>query len=174
MKKLIFSLNLSFIMVLTLTACADSSSSISPADEFKEYKTEGIEPIYERSQELSEMSGHFTTIVDQPEKAYNYLNDNIIPFVEDTKELAQDLNSNLVNQEIKDLNEISLKQLDLLIDSFSKQAEVVKLNTPPVDDESYNQSEEIYMEVIDLQEEIDQVIEAYNAKIDELEEKYGV
>ena len=160
------------VMGLTQTACGNSSSSVSPAEEFKEYKTEGIKPIYEKSIELAEMSVHFTKILEQPEVAYNYLNDDIIPFVENTKDLVQDLQGNLVNQEIKDLNEMTLKQLDLLIESFSKQAEMVRLHMPPVSDESYKKSEDIYLEVIDLQEQIDQVIEEYNSKLSELEGKY--
>ncbi|WP_102026525.1 hypothetical protein [Salirhabdus sp. Marseille-P4669] len=173
MKKVYSILSIMLASLLFLSACGDSkNSSVSVADEFSDYE-EGIAPLYDRSLKLIEMSGHFTTIVEQPEQAYNYLRDEILPYVEESKKIAEDLQGSLENRELKDLNEISLKQFDLMLESFSKQAEVMKLNIPPMSDEEFNQSQDIYMEVVELEEQIDQVIEEYNAKYDELEEKYG-
>lgn len=168
MKNNILILIFVVIVLFLITAC----ESISPEDEFHKYKSEDVEPIFQRSLKLAEMGGHFTTIVDQPEEAHDYIENDILPFLEETRGMAQDIQDTLVHQEIKDLNDITLKQLDLTITHFSKLAEVVELHIPPVSDASYKESEEVYVEVMEINEQIDQVIEEYNKKFEELEEKY--
>ncbi|EMR04961.1 hypothetical protein C772_03112 [Bhargavaea cecembensis DSE10] len=158
-----------------LVACSnpESSSGVDPADEFEKYKTEGIEPLYDRSLELAEMGGHFNSIISETENARTYMIDEMIPYAEQTKKLAEKLQDELVHEEIKDLNSVTIDQLDMIIRSFNKQVEFLELHIPPVSDESFAKSEEVYAEVMNLQEQIDEKTEVYNIKLEELEFKYG-
>ncbi|MET3575595.1 hypothetical protein ACFFIY_06055 [Bhargavaea ullalensis] len=175
MKKKSVSVNLLLLVMIFLAACnsPESGSGIDPADEFEDYKTEGIEPLYERSWKLAEMGGHFNSMIAETENARTYIMDEMIPYAEETKELAESLQDELVTKEIQDVNKVTIDQLDLTIESFHKQAEFLELHIHPVSDESYAKSEEVYAEVMELQEQIDEKTAEYDTKVKELESKYG-
>ena len=161
--------------MIFMAACnsPESGSDTNPADEFEMYKTEGIEPLYERSLKLAEMSGHFNSMIAETENARTYIIDEMIPYAEETKELAENLQDELVTKEIQDVNKVTIEQLDLMIQSFNKQAEFLELHIPPVSDESYAKSEEVYAEVMELQEQIDEKTAESNKKVEDLESEYG-
>ncbi|WP_424237138.1 hypothetical protein [Bhargavaea ginsengi] len=166
--------SLMVLMMIFLAACSISGSSDgkSPSEEFEEYRTEGIEPLHERSLELAEMGGHLNSIIPEPENARDYITAEIIPYIEETKGMAEELQDSLINQEIKEVNQVTIAQLELMIASFDKQAEFLELHIPPVSDESYAESEEIYAEIMQIQEQVDEKTEEYNARIGDLEKKY--
>ncbi|WP_085991275.1 hypothetical protein [Oceanobacillus senegalensis] len=150
------------------------SESISVADELAVYKTEGIQPLYDNSIKILEMGARYTTMLDQPKKAYNYLKDEVIPLIDETKIMAVDLQNSLTNKEIKDLNKIFIYQIDLTLESFSKTAEMTKLNIPPVSEKDTGETEKIFAKTREIQAEIDRTIQEYNSEMDELSKKYDV
>lgn len=174
MKKEHAWVHLLLLVMCFLVACSnpESSSGVDPADELEKYKTEGIEPLPDRSLKLAEMGGHFNSIISETENARAYIIDEMIPYAEETKELAVNLQDDLVNEEIKETNKVTIDQLDLMIQSFNKQAEFLELHIPPVSDESYAKSEEVYAEIIELQEQIDEKTAEYNTKVEDLESEY--
>jgi hypothetical protein len=166
--------SLLMLALMYLAACSSSGSGgPSPAEEFDKYQTEGIEPLYERSLELAEMGGHLNSIIPEPENARDYITDEMIPHIEETRGMAEELQTGLVNQEIKEVNQVTIDQLNLMIDSFNKQAEFLELHIPPVSDESYSESEAVYAEIMQLQEQVDGKTAEYNTRLDDLEQKYG-
>lgn len=168
-------LSLLMMALMFLAACSSSgtSSGINPAEEFDKYRTEGIEPLHERSLELAEMGGHLNAMIPEPEKARDYITNEMIPHIKETQGLAEELQDGLINEEIKEVNQVTIDQLNLMIDSFNKQSEFLELHIPPVSDDSYDESEAVYAEIMQLQEQIDQKTSEYNTKIRELEEKFG-
>ena len=172
-KSIIVSLLTLALMVLPACSNSENSGGPSPAEEFDQYRTEGIEPLHERSLELAEMGGHLNAMIPEPEKARDYITDEMIPHIEETQGLAEKLQDGLVNEEIKEVNQVTIDQLDLMIDSFNKQAKFLELHIPPVSDESYEESEAVYAETMQLQAQIDQKTSEYNTKIRELEKKFG-
>ncbi|WP_376869497.1 hypothetical protein [Bhargavaea changchunensis] len=160
--------------LMFLAACSSSgtSSGLNPAEEFDQYRTEGIEPLHERSLELAEMGGHLNAMIPQPEKARDYITDEMIPHIKETQGLAEELQDGLINQEIKEVNQITIDQLNLMADSFNKQAEFLELHISPVSDESYAESEAVYAEIMQLQEQIDAKTSEYNTSLDDLVQKY--
>lgn len=172
-KSIIVSLLTLALMVLPACSNSENSGGPSPAEEFDQYRTEGIQPLHERSLELAEMGGHLNAMIPEPEKARDYITDEMIPHIEETQGFAEKLQDGLVNEDIKEVNQVTIDQLDLMIDSFNKQSEFLELHIPPVSDESYEESEAVYAEIMQLQEQIDKRTTEYNAKVDDLEQKYG-
>lgn len=159
--------------MLILSACNSSSSSndISLEEEFTDYKHKVLEPSLQSSLKTAEMSGRFTNMLQQPQEAYDYLNEELIPFLNEAKELPVNHQENIVNEEIKELNDVVIKQFDLSIQTYSMTADMTKLNIPPVSDEEYQETEKIYSEIQELHKEIDQTTAEYNAKLAEFEEQ---
>ncbi|KZE40311.1 hypothetical protein AV656_03350 [Bhargavaea cecembensis] len=172
-KSVIVSLLTLALMVLAACSNSESSGDPSPAEEFDQYRTEGIDPIHERSLELAEMGGHLNAMIPEPEKARDYITDEMISYIEETRVMAEELQDGLINQEIKEVNQITIDQLNLMADSFNKQAEFLELHIPPVSDESYAESEAVYAEIMQLQEQIDEKTSEYNTSLDDLEQKYS-
>lgn len=173
MKKY-YSQSILALLLLSLAACNLSATGQIDLDkEFEEYRAEGIEPLHERSLKLAEMGGHLNALIPEPEKARDYITDEMIPYIEETHGLAEELQDDLINQDIKEVNQVTIVQLNLMIDSFNKQAEFLELHIPPVSDESYAESEAVYAEIMQLQEQIDAKTSEYNTRNEELEEKYG-
>ena len=169
MKNTYIKLSFILFVMLVLTACSNSNADkISVEEEFTEYRNTIIEPLNEKSLKIAEMFGHFATIIEETEEAYNYLSEEVIPFAKETRDVVVDARNRLVNDEIIELNEINIKHYDLTIESFTMTAEMMKLSIPPFSDKEYEKAEEIFNDNLELQEEIDRTSSKIDTKINEL------
>ena len=97
------------ILACILVACNNvngaESQNISVEKEFEEYRKNVFEPLDERSFKIAEMLNHYTSIIEQPEEAQRFMEEEVIPFMEETRKIATDAHDGLVNEEIQKLNE---------------------------------------------------------------------
>ena len=100
--------------MFVLVACSSNSNAdkISIEEEFTEYRNTIIEPLNEKSLKIAEMGGHFASIIEDSEDASNYLDEELIPYVKEAREVAVDVKDSLVNEEIKLINDILIKNLN--------------------------------------------------------------
>jgi hypothetical protein len=166
MKNLIRLMGL--LLVFALAACGGPGI----AAEYKEYKEEGITPMYQNSMELIMMSNQMNAMLDNPEQANQYLKTEMIPMLEESKALSEDWQGRLTHEELKELNGLKDKELDLLIDSFTKLSELLALTAEPGEDFE-QKTAELSGEITEKQEQIGQITDDYTAKYEELDRQYG-
>ncbi|MFC7365041.1 MULTISPECIES: hypothetical protein [Bhargavaea] len=177
MKRSIFMFFLVLLLALFLAACNSGngaeSQNISVEKEFEEYRKNVLEPLDERSFEFAEMFNHSASIIEQPEESHRYMEEEVIPFMEETRKIATDAHDGLVNEEIKKLNETTIKYLDLTVDSLQKSAELsaIEVATADVDtvtEETYQKAVKIHEENMELQEKIERTGAEMDRQIDAL------
>ncbi|WP_160162853.1 hypothetical protein [Bhargavaea cecembensis] len=165
------------VLVCLLAACNSGneaeSQNISVEKEFEEYRKNVYEPLDERSFEFAEMFNHYASIIEQPEEAHSYLEKEVIPFMEETRELAIDAHDTLVNEEIRELNETTIEYLGLTLASLQKSAELsaIEVDTVDVDtvtEETYQKAVKLNEENMELQEKIEQTGVEMDRQINEL------
>lgn len=168
-------LTLMLFLIGLLTACNSGngaeSKNISVEIEFDEYRENVLEPLDERSIKIAEMLNHYASIVEQTEEAQRYLEEEVIPFMEETKKIASEAHDGLVNEEIRELNETTIEYVDLNLDSLRKTAGLSALELEPATEETYQKAVKLNEENIELQEKIDQTGEEMDRQIDELVNK---
>ncbi|MET3575596.1 hypothetical protein ACFFIY_06060 [Bhargavaea ullalensis] len=165
-------LTLMVLLIGLLAACNSGneaeSKNISVEKEFDEYRENVLEPLDERSFKFAEMFNHSASIIDQPEEAHRYLKEEVIPFMEETKKIASEARDGLVNEEIRELNETTIKYVDLNLASLHKTTELSALELESVTEETYHKAEKLNEENMELQEKIDQTGAEMDRQIDEL------
>ncbi|KZE40312.1 hypothetical protein AV656_03355 [Bhargavaea cecembensis] len=173
MKRIHFQLMMIILPIFSIAACNPSATDqIGLEKEFEEYRTEVIEPLNDRAIKTAEMGGRYTTMLEEAEEAFQYINEELIPYVAETRDMAMDAQDGLVNQEIQELNKILIKNLELTLESFTMTAAMTEMNIPPIEDEKavYEKTENIYAELMELQEEIDRTSAEYEKRVEELAE----
>ena len=175
MKRSISKVFLMILLAVFLSACNSGngaqSKNISVEEEFEDYRKAVIEPLEERSFEYAEMFNHYASIIEQTEEAHSYLEDEVIPFSEESRKIASDAHDGLVNIEIRELNETTITYLDLTLDSLQKSADLLAMELSPVTEETYQKAVKLNEENMELQEKIDQTGEEMDRQIDELVNK---
>lgn len=174
MKKIHLRMMMIVLLIMSLAACNSSASDqISLDKEFEKYRAEVIEPLNDRAIKTAEMGGRYTMLLEETEEAYNYINDELIPYATETRDLALEAQDGLVNPEIQELNEILIENLELTLESFTMTASMTEMNIPPIEDEKavYEKTEKIYAELMELQEEIDRTSAEYEKRVDALAEE---
>ncbi|SIT92969.1 hypothetical protein [Edaphobacillus lindanitolerans] len=166
MKKLIR------LMVLLLVVALAACSSPGIAAEYKEYKDEGITPMYQNSMELIMMGNQMNSMLDNPQQADQYLKTEMIPMLEESKALSEDWQGRLTHEELKELNGLKDKELGLLIDSFTKLSELLELTADPGEDFE-QKTAELSGEISDKQEQLEKITDEYTAKYEKLDQEYG-
>lgn len=112
-------------------------------------------------------------LLDKPDEAFDYINDKLIPYATETRDLAVAAQNALVNPEIQELDEILVKNLEQTLESFSMTAAMTEINISPIKDEKavYEKTVEIYAELMDMQEEIDHTSAEYEKRVEKLAEQ---
>ncbi|MCW1929648.1 hypothetical protein [Bhargavaea beijingensis] len=162
---------LAVLLVLSLASYNPTTTGqISLYNEFEEYRAEVIEPINDRAIKTAEKGGRYTTMLEETEEAFHYINEELIPYAAETRDLALEAQDRLVNPEIQELNEILIENLELTLESFTMTASMTEMNIPPIEDEKavYEKTEKIYAELMELQEEIDRTSAEYEKRVEEL------
>lgn len=162
---------MSVLIIMSLAACNSfASDQISLDKEFEKYRAEVIEPLNDRVFKTAEMGGRYTTMLEETEEAFHYINEELIPYAAETRDLALEAQDGLVNPEIQELNEILIENLELTLESFTMTASMTEMNIPPIEDEKavYEKTEKIYAELMELQEEIDRTSVEYEKRVEEL------
>ncbi|KZE40304.1 hypothetical protein AV656_03310 [Bhargavaea cecembensis] len=173
MKRSIFKYFLVFLLALFLAACNSGNGAetqnISVEKEFEEYRKNIFEPLDERSFKIAEMLNHYTSIIEQPEEAHRYMEEEVIPFMEESKKIASDAHDGLVNEEIRELNETTIEYLNLTLDSLQKTADLSALEfVDPVTEETYQEAVKLNEENMELQEKIERTGVEMDRQIDAL------
>ncbi|WP_424237143.1 hypothetical protein [Bhargavaea ginsengi] len=175
MKHSFFGMSLFVLLALLISACGSEAESqnISVEKEFEEYRKNVLEPLDERSFEFAEMFNHSASIIEQPQEAHRYMEEEVVPFMEETRKIATDAHDGLVNEEIRKLNENTIEYLDLTLDSLQKSAELsaIDVDTMDVDtvtEETYQKAVKLNEENIELQEKIERTGVEMDRQIDEL------
>lgn len=174
MKRSLFLVGL---LAVFLAACSSGtgaeSQPISVEKEFEDYRKNVLEPLDERSFEFAEMFNHSASIIDQPEESHRYMEEEVIPFMEETRKIATDAHDGLVNEKIQKLNETTIEYLNLTLDSLHKSAELSAIdvdtaNVDTVTEETYQKAVKIHEENMELQEKIDRTGAEMDRQIDAL------
>lgn len=174
MKRSLFLVGL---LAVFLAACNSGngaeSQPISVEKEFEDYRKNVLEPLDERSFEFAEMFNHSASIIDQPEESHRYMEEEVIPFMEETRKIATDAHDGLVNEKIQKLNETTIEYLNLTLDSLHKSAELSAIdvdtaNVDTVTEETYQKAVKIHEENMELQEKIDRTGVEMDRQIDAL------
>jgi hypothetical protein len=171
MKRIHFQLMIIILPILSLASCNPTTTGQIGLDkEFEEYRAEVLEPLNDRAIKTAEMGGRYTTMLEETEEASHYINEELIPYTAETKDMAMDAQDGLVNPEIQELNKILIENLELTLESFTMTAAMTEMNIPPIEDEKavYEKTENIYAELMDLQEEIDRTSAEYEKRVEEL------
>lgn len=165
------------LVVCILAACNSGngveSKNISVDKEFENYRKAVIEPLEERSFEYAEMFNYYASIIEQTEEAHSYLEEEVIPFSEESRKIASDAHDGLVNEEIQKLNETTIEYLNLTLDSLHKSAELSAIdvdtaNVDTVTEETYQKAVKIHEENMELQEKIERTGVEMDRQIDAL------
>ncbi|WP_213424222.1 hypothetical protein [Bhargavaea massiliensis] len=179
MNKQALFLKFTFMAILAciLVACNNvngaESQNISVEKEFEEYRKNVFEPLDERSFKIAEMLNHYTSIIEQPEEAHRYMEEEVIPFMEESRKIASDAHDGLVNEEIRELNDTTIEYLNLTLDSLHKSAELSAIdvdtaNVDTVTEETYQKAVKIHEENMELQEKIERTGVEMDRQIDAL------
>ena len=161
------------ILACILVACHSvngaESQTISVGKEFEEYRKNVLELLDERSFKIAEMLNHYTSIIEQPEEAHRYMEEEVIPFMEESRKIASDAHDGLVNEEIRELNETTIEYLGLTLDSLQKTADLSALEfVDPVTEETYQKAVKLNEENMELQEKIERTGVEMDRQIDAL------
>ncbi|RSK24132.1 hypothetical protein [Bhargavaea beijingensis] len=169
MKRSLFLVGL---LAVFLAACNSGngaeSQPISVEKEFEDYRKNVLEPLDERSFEFAEMFNHSASIIDQPEESHRYMEEEVIPFMEETRKIATDAHDGLVNEEIQKLNETTIEYLNLTLDSLHKSAELSAIDVDTVTEETYQKAVKLNEENMELQEKIERTGVEMDRQIDTL------
>jgi predicted small secreted protein/methylthioribose-1-phosphate isomerase len=172
MKRSLFKTFLVILLAVFLAACNSGngadSQNISVEEEFKQYRKAVIEPLEERSVEYAEMFNHYASIIEETEEAHRYLEEEVVPFAEESKKIASDAHDGLVNEEIRELNDTTVEYLDLTLDSLQKSMDLLAIELSPVTEETYQKAVKIHEENMELQEKIEQTGAEMDRQIDDL------
>ena len=172
MKRSLFLVGL---LAVFLAACSSGTGAESPnisvEKEFEDYRKNVLEPLDERSFEFAEMFNHSASIIDQPEESHRYMEEEVIPFMEETRKIATDAHDGLVNEKIQKLNETTIEYLNLTLDSLHKSAELSAIdvdtaNVDTVTEETYQKALKIHEENMELQEKIERTGVEMDRQID--------
>jgi hypothetical protein len=160
------------LLVCILAACSSGSGAesqnISVQKEFEEYRKNVLEPLDERSFEFAEMFNHSASLIEQPEESHRYMEEEVIPFMEETRKIATDAHDGLVNEEIRELNETTIEYLNLTLDSLQKSAELSAIDVDTVTEETYQKAVKLNEENMELQEKIERTGVEMDRQIDAL------
>jgi predicted small secreted protein len=159
------------LLILSLAACNPTTTGQIGLDkEFEEYRAEVLEPLNDRAIKTAEMGGRYTTMLEETEEAFHYINEELISYASETRDIAVDAQDGLVNPEIQELNEILIENLELTLKSFTMTAAMTEMNIPPIEDEKavYEKTENIYAELMELQEEIDRTSAEFDKRVEQL------
>ena len=172
MKRFLSKLFLVGLLAVFLAACNSGngveSKNISVDKEFENYRKAVIEPLEERSFEYAEMFNHYASIIEQTEEAHSYLEEEVIPFSEESRKIASDAHDGLVNEEIRELNETTIEYLDLTVDSLQKSADLLAYDFDTVTEETYQKAVKLHEENMELQEKIERTGVEMDRQIDAL------
>ena len=80
---------LAALLVLSLASCNPTTTGqISLYKEFEEYRAEVIEPLNDWVIKMAEMGGRYTTMLEETEEAFHYINEELIPYAAETRNMA--------------------------------------------------------------------------------------
>ncbi|WP_082232124.1 hypothetical protein [Halobacillus massiliensis] len=158
---------------LVLAVAAGCSSADAAEEEFEKYNNEDRIELFEKSEKITEMEPELINLYSEPEKAKDYVDQEILPLLDDVKSQAEEVDEQLETDEVKELHALFLNQVSKLTELFELQAELLELQAPPVSEEEQQQTEEKYPEMQQLSEEVDEIGQEYGDQRKELEEKYN-
>ncbi|WP_165997458.1 hypothetical protein [Bacillus sp. Cs-700] len=166
MKKIFLLLLILFIV----GGC--NANGQSAEDEFNEYNNEDRIALFEKSEKISDMGAKLIEKYSEPEKAQAYVDEEILPLLEDVKSQADNVDETLETNEVQELHQLFLDQVATLTDMFELQSDMLELQIPPVSEEDQQKTEELYPELQQLSNEVDEIGQNYSEKRKDLEEKY--